>query len=42
MFEGTDHGFSEHRREMISQSISWFDRFLKQDEPLPNMEYHGN
>lgn len=41
MFEGADHGISERRDEVNQQIIDWFDRFLKNDEPLPNMEYHG-
>lgn len=41
IFEGSDHGISEHRDEVNSQVIAWFDRYLKQNESLPNMEYHG-
>ncbi len=41
MFEGGDHGISEHRQEVNSQMLSWFDRYLKNDEKAPNMEYHG-
>ena len=41
MFEGADHGISEHRPEVNEQVIRWFDRFLKKGEDLPNMEYHG-
>lgn len=41
MFEGGDHGISEHKDEVNKQVIKWFDRFLKMDEHLPNMEYHG-
>lgn len=41
MFEGGDHGISEHRPEVNSQVINWFDKYLKNGEPLPNMEYHG-
>jgi len=41
MFEGGDHGISEHRKEVNEQVISWFDKYLKNDEQLPNMEYHG-
>jgi dipeptidyl aminopeptidase/acylaminoacyl peptidase len=41
MFEGSDHGISEHKNEVNEQVINWFDRYLKNDEPLPNMEYHG-
>ncbi len=41
MFEGGDHGISEHKKEVNGQVISWFDRYLKRNEPIPNMEYHG-
>nr|WP_262891981.1 prolyl oligopeptidase family serine peptidase [Planktosalinus lacus] len=41
MFEGGDHGISEHREEVDKQVINWFNRFLKNNEELPNMEYHG-
>ena len=41
MFEGGDHGISEHRKEVNEQVIHWFNRFLKENEPIPNMEYHG-
>ena len=41
MFEGADHGISEHKPEVNEQIIRWFDRFLKKGEELPNMEYHG-
>lgn len=41
LFEGGDHGVSEHKEEANAQIISWFNRFLKNNEPVPNMEYHG-
>lgn len=41
MFEGGDHGISEHRKEVNKQVVNWFDRYLKNEEILPNMEYHG-
>jgi dipeptidyl aminopeptidase/acylaminoacyl peptidase len=41
MFEGGDHGISEHGDEVNEQVLSWFDRYLKNAETLPNMEYHG-
>ncbi len=28
-------------KEMINELASWFDRFLKNDEPVPNMIFHG-
>ena len=41
MFEGGDHGISEHKEEVNKEVINWFDRYLKNNEQLPNMEYHG-
>lgn len=41
MFEGGDHVISEHKSEVNEQVISWFDRFLKNNEVIPNMKYHG-
>jgi|SRR5690606_1691539 len=41
MFEGGDHGLTEHKDEVHAQVINWFNRYLKNNEPLPNMEYHG-
>ncbi|MCK0126928.1 prolyl oligopeptidase family serine peptidase [Gelidibacter sp. F2691] len=41
MFEGGDHGISEHKEEVKEEVINWFDRYLKNNEQLPNMEYHG-
>ena len=41
MFEGGDHGISEHKKEVNEQVLDWFERYLKNDEPLPNMDYHG-
>ena len=41
MFEGGDHGISEHRDEVNQQVINWFNRFVKNGEALPDMKYHG-
>ena len=41
MFEGGDHGISEHKDEVNQQVLKWFDKYLKNDEQLPNMDYHG-
>ncbi|WP_291871274.1 prolyl oligopeptidase family serine peptidase [Maribacter sp.] len=41
MFEGEDHGISEHKKEVNEQVIKWLDKYLKNKEPLPNMKYHG-
>jgi dipeptidyl aminopeptidase/acylaminoacyl peptidase len=41
IFEGGDHGINEHRSEVDEQVLNWFDKYLKSETPLPNMEYHG-
>ncbi len=41
IYEGGDHAISEHEDEVDLQVVDWFDRYLKGDEILPNMEYHG-
>ena len=41
LFEGASHGLGEHTDESTKMTISWFDRFLKNDEPLPDTKLHG-
>lgn len=41
VFEGGDHGISEHEYERDKEVLKWFNKYLKNDEPCPNMEYHG-
>ena len=41
IFEGGDHGLSEHRSEVRTEVINWFNKYLKEGQSLPNMEYHG-
>ncbi len=41
MYEGGDHGIKEHREEVEEEILAWFDKYLKQNAPLPVMEYHG-
>lgn len=41
MFEGGDHGITEHKEEVNIQVINWFNKYLKNDTSIPNMEYHG-
>lgn len=42
MFEGGNHGLSEHNDEVDALVKQWFDDYLKNDKPLPNLEFHGN
>lgn len=37
IFEGGDHGLKAFRSEVNKEVLSWFDRFLKKNEPAPNM-----
>ena len=42
VFEGGDHGLSEfalERRQIIRE---WFDRYLRDKQPWPSLEPHGN
>ena len=41
VYEGADHGISEFRDEVFEESLAWFNRYLRDGEPLPNMEFHG-
>lgn len=41
MFEGSDHMLSEHWQESRALGVVWLDRFVRNGEPLPNMEPHG-
>lgn len=42
IFEGGDHGISEYRDEVNADVLDWFNRYLKNGEPLPVMVHHGN
>ncbi len=41
MFEGADHGLREYHEESSNMLYQWFDRFLKKEDNLPNLEPHG-
>ncbi len=41
LFEGADHSLNEHSDESTKMTLSWFERFLKNNESLPNLEPHG-
>lgn len=42
VYEGADHGLTEFKDESNKQIYSWFERFLKNNEKLPNLNFHGN
>jgi dipeptidyl aminopeptidase/acylaminoacyl peptidase len=41
IFEGGDHGLSEHREEVGELATAWLDRFVRDGAPLPELEPHG-
>lgn len=41
MLEGADHGLTEHKTEVNQMIRNWFDRYLKNDEKLPDLNPHG-
>jgi dipeptidyl aminopeptidase/acylaminoacyl peptidase len=41
LFEGGDHGLSEHRAEVDRLARDWLDRYVRDREPWPSLEPHG-
>ncbi len=41
LFEGGNHGLSEFKVEVDTLVKQWFDDYLKNNKPLPNLEPHG-
>jgi dipeptidyl aminopeptidase/acylaminoacyl peptidase len=41
MFEGDDHGLTEHPEERDRLTRDWFDRFVRDGASLPNLKPHG-
>ena len=41
MFEGGDHGLNEFDQEVDDMVKIWFDKYLKEQIPLPDLEPHG-
>ncbi len=41
LYEGADHGLREYRSEMLAEMKRHFDHYLRDGNPLPNMEPHG-
>jgi dipeptidyl aminopeptidase/acylaminoacyl peptidase len=41
IYEGADHGISEFRSETHQETTDWFNRFLRDGEAMPDMEFHG-
>lgn len=38
IYEGAGHGLLQVKKESNDQMLSWFERFLKNKEPLPNLK----
>ena len=41
MLEGSDHGLSEHRAEVSTQTRAWLDRFVRDKQASPDLTPHG-
>lgn len=41
LFEGADHGIREFRKDMFHEIRRHFDYYVRDGNPLPNMEPHG-
>lgn len=41
IFEGADHSLSEYAQESFNTTLSWFERFVKHGEKLPDTKLHG-
>ena len=42
IYEGDDHGLNGNHEDAVSNTLKWFDRFVKNREKLPNLKLHGN
>jgi dipeptidyl aminopeptidase/acylaminoacyl peptidase len=42
LFEGGDHGLSEHRDEVRELMLSWLHRYVRDRRPWPSLEPHGS
>ncbi|MET0356473.1 MAG: prolyl oligopeptidase family serine peptidase [Cellvibrio sp.] len=40
-FEGGDHGVGEHRKEANRQIRNWFDTYVRDKKPWPDLKPHG-
>ena len=41
LLEGGDHGLNEFDNEVNTQTKMWFDKYVRDKAPLPNLEPHG-
>jgi dipeptidyl aminopeptidase/acylaminoacyl peptidase len=41
LLEGGDHGLTEHSEKVAQEVREWFDRYVANESPLPNLKPHG-
>ncbi|MEX2118044.1 MAG: prolyl oligopeptidase family serine peptidase [Pirellulales bacterium] len=41
LYEGGDHGLSEHRADVDRAMDEWLDRYVRDNKPWPSLEPHG-
>lgn len=41
LYEGADHGIREFRNEMFAEMRAFFDTYVRDGKPIPNMDPHG-
>jgi dipeptidyl aminopeptidase/acylaminoacyl peptidase len=41
IYPGADHALSEVFQESMASTVDWFNRYVKNLEPLPSLELHG-
>lgn len=39
IYEGDNHGITKHKKQVLSEVKSWFNRYLYQEDEVPNMTY---
>jgi len=42
LYEGGQHSLIEHRKDYITQTVNWFDAYLRDGKSLPNLDPHGD
>lgn len=42
LYEGADHGLKEHREEFHADIRAWFNHYVRDEAPLPDVEPHGD
>ena len=41
LYEGADHMLNEYRADVWREIVAWLDRYVRDQEPRPDMEPHG-